>query len=120
MNILMVSGESLPFSKTGGLGDVVYSLSREFAKQGENVSIVAPYYSTTKYEKFPAFSDEGEITVTMNWRKSKVKIQLFPKLVEMVKQIEQKMMNLILYFLEKEKGNYNTIENNIKLLKSHC
>ena len=52
--------------------------------------------------------------------KSKVKIQLFPKLVEMVKQIEQKMMNLILFFLEKEKGNYNTIENNIKLLKSHC
>ena len=52
--------------------------------------------------------------------KAKVKIQFFPKLVELVKQIEQKMMNLILFFLEKEKGNYHTIENNVKLLKSHC
>ena len=52
--------------------------------------------------------------------KAKVNIQFFPKLVDMVKQIEKKMMNLILFFLEKEKGNYNTIENNVKLLKSHC
>ena len=52
--------------------------------------------------------------------KAKVKIEFFPKLVDMVKQIEQKMMNLIIFFLEKEKGNYNTIENNVKLLKSHC
>ena len=59
-------------------------------------------------------------TGAVNELKSKVNIQFFPKLVEMVKQIEQKMMNLILYFLEKEKGNYHTIENNVKLLKSHC
>ena len=52
--------------------------------------------------------------------KSKVRIQFFPKLVEMVKQIEEKMMKLIIYFLEKEKGNYNIIENNVKLLKNHC
>ena len=52
--------------------------------------------------------------------KSKVSIKFFPKLVDMVKQIEQKMMNLIIFFLEKEKGNYNIIENNVKLLKSHC
>ena len=56
----------------------------------------------------------------VNELKSKVNIQFFPKLVEMVKQIEQKMMNLILYFLEKEKENYKIIENNVKLLKSHC
>ena len=59
-------------------------------------------------------------TGAVNDLKNKVNVQFFPKLVEMVKQIEQKMMNLILYFLEKEKGNYNTIENNVKLLKSHC
>ena len=59
-------------------------------------------------------------TGAVNELKNKVNIQFFPKLVEMVKQIEQKMMNLILYFLEKEKENYNTIENNVKLLKSHC
>ena len=37
-----------------------------------------------------------------------------------VKQIEQKMMNLILFFFEKEKGNFKTIENNVNLLKNHC
>ena len=52
--------------------------------------------------------------------KAKVSLQYFPKLVEMVKQIEQKMLNLILFFLEKEKGNFKTIENNINLLKNHC
>ena len=29
MNILFVSGESKPFAKTGGLADVVFSLSEE-------------------------------------------------------------------------------------------
>ena len=57
---------------------------------------------------------------TIDGLKAKVKIQFFPKLVELVKKIENNMMNLILFYLEKEKGNYNTIENNVKLLKSHC
>ncbi len=52
--------------------------------------------------------------------KTKVKIQFFPKLIEMIREIEQKMMNLIIFFLEKEKGNFQTIENNVNLLKNHC
>ena len=52
--------------------------------------------------------------------KTKVSLQFFPKLVAMVKQIEQKMLNLILFFLEKEKGNFKTIEDNVNLLKDHC
>ena len=52
--------------------------------------------------------------------KAKVSIQFFPKLVEMVKEIEKKMLNLIIFFLEKEKGNFKTIENNVSLLKDHC
>ena len=52
--------------------------------------------------------------------KAKVSIQFFPKLIEMVKQIEQKMLNLIIFFLEKEKGNFKTIEDNVTLLKDHC
>ena len=57
---------------------------------------------------------------TIEALKAKVEIQFFPKLVELVKKIEQNMMKLILFYLEKEKGNYQTIENNVKLLKSHC
>ena len=52
--------------------------------------------------------------------KAKVSVQFFPELVRMIKQIEQKMINLILFFLEKEKGNFKTIENNVNLLKNHC
>ena len=47
--------------------------------------------------------------------KAMVSIQFFPKLIEMIKQIEHKMMNLILFFLEKEKGNFKIIENNVNL-----
>ena len=57
---------------------------------------------------------------TIDALKAKVEIQFFPKLVELVKKIENNMMKLILFYLEKEKGNYHTIENNVKLLKSHC
>ena len=52
--------------------------------------------------------------------KAKASFQFFPKLVEMVRQIEQKMIDLIAFFLEKEKGNFITIENNVNLLKNHC
>ena len=57
---------------------------------------------------------------TIEALKAKVEIQFFPKLVELVRKIEENMKKLILFYLEKEKGNYQTIENNVKLLKSHC
>ena len=44
MNILMASSESLPFSKTGGLADVIFSLSKEFVKLKNNVPIDLPKY----------------------------------------------------------------------------
>jgi len=57
---------------------------------------------------------------TIEALKAKVEIQFFPKLVELVRKIEENMKKLILFYLDKEKGNYQTIENNVKLLKSHC
>ncbi|MBY0589195.1 glycogen synthase GlgA [bacterium] len=44
MNILMVSAEAFPFSKTGGLGDVVGSLSQALAQSGEQVTVLLPYW----------------------------------------------------------------------------
>jgi hypothetical protein len=52
--------------------------------------------------------------------KAKISIQFFPKLVEIVKQIEQNMINLILFFLEKDQNNYKMIQNNLVDLKSSC
>ena len=41
----MVSSEAVPFSKSGGLADVLGSLSPSLAKKGEDVRIFMPMYS---------------------------------------------------------------------------
>lgn len=44
MNILMIASEVVPFSKTGGLADVVGSLPKALADAGHAVVVVAPLY----------------------------------------------------------------------------
>ena len=44
MNIIMISAEATPFSKTGGLADVVGGLSLEIAAKGNDVRIIVPAY----------------------------------------------------------------------------
>jgi starch synthase len=44
MKILMVASEANPLIKVGGLGDVVYSLSKAYVKQKHDVAIVLPLY----------------------------------------------------------------------------
>lgn len=48
MKIAMVASEANPLIKTGGLGDVVYSLGKELVKLGDEVVIVMPYYRQIK------------------------------------------------------------------------
>ena len=75
MKILMVASESRPFCKTGGLADVVYSLSKELAVLGEEVSIIIPYYDSIAV-KLP----KGELKkvvsfkTRMSWRKQTVDV----------------------------------------------
>lgn len=52
LNILVVSSEAVPFAKTGGLADVVGSLSLEFAKLGHEVSLVIPRYPFTNLNEY--------------------------------------------------------------------
>lgn len=44
MKILIVTPESLPYAKSGGLGDFAYSYGKALAKLGEDVSIILPLY----------------------------------------------------------------------------
>jgi starch synthase len=48
MKILFVSPEGLPFSKTGGLADVVEALPKALAGIGHDVAVVLPRYRGTK------------------------------------------------------------------------
>lgn len=73
MNILFVSGESKPFAKTGGLADVVFSLSKEMVKKGNEVSVCIPLYKSIKDSN----SDLKKISsfkVKMNWRMQDVDV----------------------------------------------
>ena len=47
MRVLFVASEGLPFSKTGGLADVVEALPRELVAQGHEVAVVLPRYRGT-------------------------------------------------------------------------
>jgi starch synthase len=48
MNIVFAASEGLPFSKTGGLADVVGALPRALAALGHQVSVYLPRYRQTK------------------------------------------------------------------------
>jgi len=47
MRILFVASEGLPFSKTGGLADVVEALPKALVAQGHEVAVVLPRYRGT-------------------------------------------------------------------------
>ena len=67
MKIVNVASEANPLIKSGGLGDVVYSLSRELAKAGNEVSIILPYYKVVKNKKIDV-TFLGYDYVDMSWR----------------------------------------------------
>ena len=62
MNVLMVTSESVPFSKSGGLADVVGALSRVLVRQGHTVAIVMPLYGSVDQS---TFSSALQVTCTM-------------------------------------------------------
>ena len=75
MKIVMVSSEARPFCKTGGLADVVYSLSKELAVLGEDVSIIIPLYDGVRRQ----FADEelkkaASFQTHMSWRQQTVDV----------------------------------------------
>lgn len=49
MYVVMVASECAPVAKAGGLGDVVFGLSRELEMRGHAVEIVLPKYAGMRY-----------------------------------------------------------------------
>ncbi|GLC38947.1 Sucrose synthase [Pleodorina starrii] len=54
MNVVMVGAECAPWSKTGGLGDVMAALPKAMARRGHRVMVVAP-----RYENYPNAWETG-------------------------------------------------------------
>lgn len=60
LNIVMVASECAPFSKTGGLGDVMQSLPKALAERGHRVMVVVP-----RYKEYPEAFETG-VRMTFN------------------------------------------------------
>ena len=50
MHVVMVASECAPVAKAGGLGDVIFGLSRELELRGHEVEIVLPKYAGMRHE----------------------------------------------------------------------
>ena len=67
--ILFVASESTPFIATGGLAEVIGSLSKALASTGKfDVRVVIPLYSDIKKEYRDKFSYLGNLYVHLAWR----------------------------------------------------
>lgn len=51
MNILFISSEVAPYSKTGGLGDVLGALPAALARRDHEVMVVSPLYTSVRAEE---------------------------------------------------------------------
>ena len=51
MYIVMIAPECAPVAKVGGLGDVVFGLSRELEIRGNSVEIILPKYDCMRYQE---------------------------------------------------------------------
>lgn len=68
-NILFVASEATPFIQTGGLAEVVGSLSTSLAATGKfDVRVILPLYSDIKREYREKFTYLGNLYVHLAWR----------------------------------------------------
>lgn len=65
--ILFVAGEGLPFIKTGGLADVVGSLSKELAEQGQDVRVFLPLYQQIRQQYLSQLERIGSVHISSGW-----------------------------------------------------
>ena len=68
MKILLATSELYPYSKTGGLADMVAALGKTRAKQGHQVGIVTPLYAGIQ-EKWPDLEKmDWKLQVSLDWK----------------------------------------------------
>lgn len=95
MNILLATGEVHPYSKTGGLADMVGALAKTLARAGHETRVVTPLYRGIQ-EQFPQIRrDDWWFDLPLGSRR--VQAELFSLPVE---------QNLTVYFI-RQQGFYD-------------
>ena len=69
MKILFVTSECAPFSKSGGLADVAFSLPPALKKTGDEIAIIVPYYQCTREAYGDQITYVKSITVQLGERR---------------------------------------------------
>ncbi len=68
MKVLYVTSECWPFAKTGGLGDVAYALPKALKKEGVDVRVILPKYSTMPNYLKEQLKEVAVFNVKVGWR----------------------------------------------------
>ena len=68
MKVLFGAAEGVPFSKTGGLADVIGALPKELKNLGINVAVVLPKYGDTADEYASRMELVHRMSVQVGWR----------------------------------------------------
>ena len=96
--------------------------------QNHNVKEKYDYLQSTKSLIEQCFYDLDDILKNVkeiNGKKiddlrNEITLENFPRLIEQIRFIENKLLSLITYFVEKEKLNHQNIKKNVILLKKFC
>lgn len=75
MKLLFVAAEGAPFSKTGGLGDVIGALPKSLAKSGHDVRVVLPYYDMVDTKFGDQIEDVLHFETKVGWRSEYVGVK---------------------------------------------
>ena len=71
MYIIQIASECAPVIKAGGLGDVIYGLSRELELQGHTVELILPKYDCMRYDHIWGLHDAYQ-NLWVPWNGSRV------------------------------------------------
>ena len=74
MKITFIASEANPFIKTGGLADVVYSLSEQYVIDKHEVNIIITFYSKIKNSIFINLEYLGSFRMMLSWKEVEVKL----------------------------------------------
>lgn len=75
MKILFAAAEGAPFSKTGGLGDVIGALPKSLVKQGHEVAVALPYYDMVDAKFGNQVEDVLYFDTHLGWRRQYVGVK---------------------------------------------